>query len=212
MSSAVGTSRCPNEQIKALEVAIAKELLRKASANPTALYTFNGSSHDALTANANASAQPSSASPPHDITRTAVWRQVLSAAYRAALNHSGGGPVTARLLLKNALPIFWAALTRADVARLNDAEKRIFNMGLEELGKDERLVVVCKNWISQANSTAARIRGEKRKLSSSHSCTAEPKRTASSANTSTNTSTTEQTTDPQATAAQPMTPTNNPVQ
>ena len=194
---------------KALEVAIAKELLQKASANPSVLYTFNGSSHDALTAKANASAKPSSASIPHDVTRTTVWRTVISAAYRAALNHSGDEPVTARLLLKNTLPIFWAALTRPDVARLNDADLRIFNMGLEELGKDERLLVVCKNWISQANSQAARIRGEKRKLSSAHLCTAEPKRTASSANTSMDISTTEQTADP---LLQPMTSTstNNP--
>ena len=111
-----------------LQLAIAKELLRRASAVDSALYTYSGSTQAALAATGSSSATSSSSTPKsaHDVTRSSFWSSALKASYRVHVQQNPTTLMTSQQLCGSALALFWAALQRQDESRRNDSEKRIF--------------------------------------------------------------------------------------
>ena len=143
-----------------LQLAIAKELLRRASAVESTLFTYSGSDHAALAATGSSSATSSSSTskPAHDVTRSSFWSSALKASYRVHVQQNPTTPMTSQQLCGSALALFWAALQRQDESRLNASEKRIFGAGQDALMQDKELPGVCLRWMRQAKSQAATIR------------------------------------------------------
>ena len=143
-----------------LQLAIAKELLRRASAVESALFTYSGSDHAALAATGSSSATSSSSTskPAHDVTRSSFWSSALKASYRVHVQQNPTTPMTSQQLCGSALALFWAALQRQHESRRNDSEERIFEAGQDVLMQDTKLPGVCLRWMRQANSQAATIR------------------------------------------------------
>ena len=81
-----------------LQLAIAKELLRRASAVDSALYTYSGSTQAALAATGSSSATSSSSTPKsaHDVTRSSFWSAALKASYRVYVQQNPTTPMTSR--------------------------------------------------------------------------------------------------------------------
>ena len=142
-----------------LQLAIAKELLRRASAVDSALYTYSGSTQAALAATGSSSATSSSSTPKsaHDVTRSSFWSAALKASYRVHVKNNST-PMTSEQLCSSAVALFWVALERHDESRRNNSEKRIFAAGRGALMQDTELPGVCLRWMRQANSQAAAIR------------------------------------------------------
>ena len=97
-----------------LQLAIAKELLRRASAVDSALFTYSGSDYAALAATGSSSATSSSSTskPAHDVTRSSFWSSALKASYRVHVQQNPTTPMTSQQLCGSALALFWAALQR----------------------------------------------------------------------------------------------------
>ena len=91
-----------------LQLAIAKELLRRASAVESTLFTYSGSDHAALAATGSSSATSSSSTskPAHDVTRSSFWSSALKASYRVHVQQNPTTPMTSQQLCGSALALF----------------------------------------------------------------------------------------------------------